>query len=134
MSQLLSLAPPLDDSIPATVKQIAPVLDHTQGHILERHRRDHVWSLLLRFKNPSAARMKFADLPCWIPSVRELRNEAARVRSDLSEGKTPDLRPPVCFVGVSARGCAQLGINLAGFSPAFADGVRKRVHKLLRRG
>ena len=116
---------------PRVLPATQTILDSTHGHILEKHRRDHVWNLLLRFKDRDIIRTKLATLPCTIPSARDLRSEGVAIKSKLKARLAPDPRDPVCFVGLSAAGCRVLGIDLSKLSLPFGEGFRVRAARSL---
>jgi Dyp-type peroxidase family len=118
-------------AVSATGADIEHILQSTQGHILEKHRRDHVWSVLLKFAPGCEIAPLLADLPCAIPSVAELRDEGKKIVKKLDAGELPETRPLVCFLGLSATGCRKVGGDLAKFSIPFQEGVGSRVRTQL---
>src|SRR5271165_2497653 len=60
---------------PHTKSDLDSILQSTQGHILEKHRRDHVWNVLLTFTPGSEIASLIGGMPCTIPSAADLRNE-----------------------------------------------------------
>ena len=116
-------------AVTATGADIEHILQSTQGHILEKHRRDHVWNVLLRFNPGCQIASLLAALPtvCSIPSASDLRTERDVIIEQLNAGVAPKTRGAVCFLGLTATGCRQIGGNLAGFSIPFQDGAQSRV-------
>src|SRR5437016_1920144 len=86
--------------------QAQPILGDVQGHVLEKHRRDCVANLLLRFTDAAAARSALASLA--IPSVIKLYEEGTTIRQALVEKKAVPALPAVCFAGISWIGCKKL--------------------------
>src|SRR4051794_12476192 len=96
-----------------------PLRDATQGHILAKHRRSHVWNIFLRFVDPTRARKVLASLVPQLASVSRLRAERDHIRAALNEKKTTPSRPIVCFLGLSSAGTNKLGIADENFVRDF---------------
>src|SRR3954451_10548192 len=100
---------------------LGAVLTNTQGHILEKHRRDYVWNYLLSFQDAESGK-RLATLPCSLPSVADLRDEGAVIRDSVHSGSDIKPRAPVCFLGLSFPGSEFLKLDLkleAAFQTGF---------------
>jgi Dyp-type peroxidase family len=115
---------------PHSESDLKYILRSTQGHILEKHRRDHVCNVLFRFTPGCQVASLLASMPCTIPSASDLRNEGDTIVETLDAGRVPKARPPVCFLGLTATGCWKIGGDLARFSIPFKEGVRNRITTL----
>jgi Dyp-type peroxidase family len=116
---------------PHSKSDLEYILQSTQGHILEKHRRDHVWNVLLKFAPVSEIAPLLANLPCTIPSVADLQDEGDKIVKRLDAGEVPETRPLVCFLGLTASGCRKVGGDLARFSIPFTEGAGSRVRTQL---
>src|SRR4051812_4211996 len=106
----------------------AAVLTNTQGHILEKHRRDYVWHYLLYFQDAESGK-RLATLPCTLPNVADLRREGDVIRDAIRDNSEIKPRAPVCFLGLSFPGSEFLNVDLK-LEAAFRSGFRERARDL----
>lgn len=125
--QFDQLQAPLDLQSPAIRKRVAPILDFTQGFILEKHRRDFVANMLLRFKTTDLPGIRRALAAIQPPSVSQLLAEGSAIRASLDAGQQPASLPPVVFAGLSSHGVQALGLKFQSAPVAFREGFRSRL-------
>lgn len=125
--QFDQLQAPLDLQSPVIRKKVAPLLDYTQGFILEKHRRDFVSNLLLRFKTSDLAGIRRALASLKPPGVSQLLAEGSAIHASLDAGQQPATLPPVVFAGLSAHGVQTLGLKFQGLPVAFREGFKRRL-------
>ena len=125
--QFDQLQAPLDLQSPKLRKSIAPILDYTQGFILEKHRRDFIANLLLRFKPADLPGIRSMLGSLDIPSVSRLLAEGATIRASLAASQPPAPLPPIVFAGLSAHGVETLGLNFPIIPIAFRQGFKSRL-------
>jgi Dyp-type peroxidase family len=136
--QLDQLPCPLELESRDVFARIAPILDWTQGFILEKHRRDYVANCLVRFDASAYGRVRqsLASLPIGlsIPSVSRLLSEGVMIRTSIEGGQVPAALPPIVFVGLSSKGMSKLGLGLDNCSVAFRQGFKQRMTSSPGRG
>ena len=129
--QFDQLQAPLNLQSPKIRKQIAPILDYTQGFILEKHRRDFVANILLRFSSTDLPKIRraLASLPAAlkIPSVAQLLAEGVAIRASLAAGLPVAALPAIAFAGLSAHGVAALALRFPSMPIAFRQGFKSRL-------
>ncbi len=136
--QLDQLSAPLDLKSGVTRELIAPILNYTQGFILEKHRRDFTANVLLRFHSTDLLRIRkaLASLPIslTIPNVFQLLSEGAAIRAALDGGEQPVPLSSIAFIGLSSIGIAKLGLAFHSAPLAFAEGFKHRLSEMPGRG